>query len=263
MKEVVFLTEEKKEVPSIEVYEPQKRVGNSAVLIFAGGAYALRAPHEGEGYARFLNEHGVLCFVVNYRVNPDMFPLPLADAQTAVQYVRANAEKYSVDKNKIAVMGSSAGGHLCALLCTYRQKVYKEGGALDYIRGEDFIPNAQILCYPVIDVADENITHKGSCVNLLGEEWKSKGKELSPHLIADEKTPMAFIWHTFNDDAVNLLNSVNYVKKLKQLGILTEFHVFPEGAHGLGLSLGESKQEKHVSTWSKLLVQWLKYVDFI
>ncbi|MBR4420386.1 MAG: alpha/beta hydrolase, partial [Clostridia bacterium] len=133
MKEIIYLSKQQTQVPSITVYQPKKRVGNSAVLIFSGGAYAFRAEHEGDGYARFLNEQGVLCFVVNYSVYPDYFPAPLADAQTAVQFVRANAEKYGVDKNKIAVMGSSAGGHLCALLSTYRKKAYQEQAGFEKI----------------------------------------------------------------------------------------------------------------------------------
>ena len=136
------------ETPTLNAYIPKNKNTDYAVVIFPGGAYLRRAEHEGAGYAQFLANNGITAFVCDYRVSPHEFPLPLLDARRAVQLVRSMADEYGIDKRKVAVMGSSAGGHLAALVSTYFDEITYEKN--DEIDTEDYIPNAQILCYPVI-----------------------------------------------------------------------------------------------------------------
>ena len=156
-------------------------------------------------------------------------------------------------------MGSSAGGHLAALTSTYYEKIDFEG--IDEIDSEDFIPNYQILCYPVITLFGKGVTHLWTGKNLLGEKLPEIGEDLSPQLIVSSKTPPAFIWHTFADEAVNVKNSLFYAESLKDHGISTEIHIFPDGRHGLGLSKGDDRIERHVSRWAQLLLDWLGYIS--
>ena len=146
-------------------------------------------------------------------------------------------------------MGSSAGGHLTALLCTYFDDIGEEQ---DELFKEDFLPNGQILCYPVIS-SDESISHKGSFKNLLGEKYAEKEK-YSPELLVESTTPPAFIWHTAEDNGVPCVNSYRYATALWEQKIPCELHVFPEGAHGLGVA----PQLPHVAQWTDLLKNWLK-----
>ena len=240
------------ETPKITAYIPQKKVSDCAVIILPGGGYASRAPYEGAGYAEFFCKKGIVSFVVDYRVAPHEFPLPLLDSRRAVKFVRYNAEKYGVDKNKIAIMGSSAGGHLAALTSTYFQEI--EIDYKDVVDEEDFLPNAQILCYPVIKLLGKGKTHLGSGKNLLAERHAEMGEELSPHLIVSERTPKAFIWHTANDTTVPVGNSLDYAKSLQSYNIPVELHIFPNGRHGLALA----EDSPHVAQWASLLINWLK-----
>lgn len=247
------------EVPTITSYIPENKKTDAAVVIFPGGGYAMRADYEGADYAKFLEENGICAFVVNYRVAPHKFPLPLLDARRAVRTVRYYAKEYGIDKNKIAVMGSSAGGHLAALISTYYDKTeFEDMGDIDK---EDCVPNAQILCYPVIDLSGE-YAHKGSAENLLGKYDDETAKELSPRFIARKGTPPAFIWHTLDDGCVNVNNTLNYVKKLKDIGTDVECHIFAHGNHGLGLALGDDKISKNVTQWGSLLLNWLRSIGF-
>lgn len=248
------------ETPMLTAYIPENKKSDSAIVVCAGGGYGFRSPHEGEGYATFLAENGYTAFVLDYRVSPHRFPLPLLDSRRAIRYVRYNAEKYGIDKNKIAIMGSSAGGHLAALTSTYYEPIDFEG--LDEIDKEDFIPNAQILCYPVIKLLGSGITHFGSGKNLLAENLPEMAEMLSPDLIATEKAPKAFIWHTFTDEGVSVINTLDYAKRLKEVGGSVECHIFPEGGHGAGLALGDDDILKHINQWSKLLLNWLKAIKF-
>ena len=82
------------EVPFIDIYIPENKKSDAAVLVFQGGGYIRRADHERENYAKFLNAHGITAFIGGYRVSPHRFPLPLLDARRCMRYIRANAEKF-------------------------------------------------------------------------------------------------------------------------------------------------------------------------
>lgn len=246
------------EIPTITAYVPENKKSDGAVVIFPGGGYTKRAEHEGRGYAEFLQAHGITAFVVEYRVAPHHFPLPLLDARRGVRWVRANADKYGLDKNKIAVMGSSAGGHLAALTSTYLDGIDFEG--IDEIDSEDFLPNAQILCYPVIcSPNDDGVAHLGSYKNLIGGEDREFERKLDPHRNVSEKTPRAFIWHTAEDTGVNVINSYRYATELRKFDIRVEMHIFPDGRHGLGLA----PSIPHTAQWAELLINWLTYIEWI
>ena len=245
------------EIPKIEYYPPQTAPSDAAIVIFPGGGYGGRSPHEGKGYAEFLADAGVHAFVVDYRVAPHRFPLPLLDARRAVRWVRAHATEYGIDKNKIAVMGSSAGGHLAALVSNYAAPIEYEG--IDEIDKESFCPNAQILCYPVICAPSSGVAHKGSYYNLLGGQDGALENAVDPALLVSGTTPPAFIWHTSDDNAVNVINSYRYGIALREAGVPVEMHVFPKGAHGLGLAY----KQPHVAQWSSLLLTWLRYNDWL
>ena len=243
------------EIPVLDIYIPENKTTDIAVVIMPGGGYRGRAPHEGRGYAEFLNEHGIAAFVCQYRVAPHRFPLPLLDARRAIRYVRYYSEKFGINKEKVYIMGSSAGGHLSALTSTYREPIEFEG--MDDIDRENPNPNGQILCYPVIKLLGKGIAHLGSGKNLLDDLQAEMGEELSPDLIADENTPKAFIWHTFNDGAVNVINSLDYAKRLRQMNVPVEMHIYPEGPHGLGLA----PAYPHVADWAQRLIAWLKFYE--
>ena len=243
------------EIPVLDIYIPENKTTDIAVVIMPGGGYRGRAPHEGRGYAEFLNEHGIAAFVCQYRVAPHRFPLPLLDARRAIRYVRYYSEKFGINKEKVYIMGSSAGGHLSAMTSTYREPIEFEG--LDDIDRENPNPNGQILCYPVIKLLGKGIAHLGSGKNLLDDLQAEMGEELSPDLIADENTPKAFIWHTFNDGAVNVINSLDYAKRLRQMNVPVEMHIYPEGPHGLGLA----PAYPHVADWAQRLIAWLKFYE--
>lgn len=244
------------EIPTITVYIPDEKRSEGAIVIFPGGGYGGRSRWEGENYGQFFAENGITAFVCDYRVKPHSFPIPLMDARRAVKFARFNAEKYGLDKQKIYVIGSSAGGHLAALVSTYKEKLDFED--TDEIDKEEYLPNGQILCYPVIGLLGKEKGHIGSGKNLLGDNLADLGDDLSPNLIAEEGTPRAFIWHTFDDNIVNVINSLEYAKRLKRINTATEMHIFPSGEHGLGLS----ESNAYVAEWKNLLLRWLELNDF-
>ncbi len=243
--------------PTLHYYATNKKSRNkSCVLLCAGGGYEnVCVKHEGVSYVEFFNEMGFDAFVLDYRVKPYSFPVPLLDARRAMRVIRHNAIALGINENKILVMGSSAGGHLAAFLSTYKGEIDGEGA--DEIDEIDYKPNGQILCYPVI----EPIGHLLSFKNFSGGR-EELFENYMPSGLVDTDTPPAFMWHTARDQSVNVLNTISYAKALKEHDVSCELHIFPDGKHSLAMSLGEDKISTHVHSWTELLVNWLTYMNF-
>ena len=244
------------EIPTLTYYPTVLKRGRGTVIICPGGGYSGRAPHEGKGYAEYFNCNGLDAFVLDYRVKPNVYPAALSDARRAIRFVRHNAEKFGIDPNKIAIMGSSAGGHLAAHAATYVGELAEEIG--DEIDGESYIPSAQILCYPVIDKEE----HLGSYQNLLAEKLDELFESVTPYNLVSEQTPPAFMWHTAEETCVDVKNTYRYATRLRELQISSELHIFPYGKHGLGLANMPWTSEPHVMQWANLMIKWLKLYDY-
>ena len=109
--------------------DPAKATGEAIVVVPGGGYGIVAAGHEGVDVAKRLNELGIAAFVLKYRIpnaewmeNPEIGPIQ--DAQRAIQLVRLNAKKWKVNKNKVGMLGFSAGGHLASTAATHFNKSY-------------------------------------------------------------------------------------------------------------------------------------------
>jgi len=139
------------DIPTLTAYLPDAtNATGAAMVICPGGGYQHLAPHEGNDYALWLNQHGVTCFVLKYRLGSNGYrhPAMLNDVARAVRWVRAHADTYKVDVKRVGIMGSSAGGHLAATLLTH----FDDGNAssADLIERQSSRPDLGILCYAVI-----------------------------------------------------------------------------------------------------------------
>jgi acetyl esterase/lipase len=241
--------------PTISIYLPPKEKANgTAVIIYPGGGYwIVAAGHEGAEVAKKLNESGVTAFVVKYRI-PDSTTMidkeigPLQDAQRAIQYVRENAATWNIDKNKIGIMGFSAGGHLASTAGTHFKKAY-----IDNPKNTSLRPDFMILGYPVISFTD-SIGHIGSRDQLIGKNpSQEKIKEYSNELQVTNDTPPTFLMHAKNDDAVNVKNTLLFAKALSANRINNSRYLYDKGGHGFGLINPTSKVK-----WMNKLEVWMK-----
>ena len=149
------LGKEDKDIPTLTVYMPAEGKANGvAVVICPGGGYGGLANHEGEHYARFLNEQGIAGFVLKYRLGPAGYKHPsmLQDASRAIRTVRARAAEWRVDPRRIGIMGSSAGGHLASTALTHFDP--GKADASDAVERQSSRPDFGILCYAVITMGE-------------------------------------------------------------------------------------------------------------
>lgn len=223
-------------IPMLKPYLPESAVPTGAIVVCPGGGYQRRADHEGEPVAHWLNTLDIAAFVVDYRVAPHRHPLPLLDAQRAIRTVRANSGRWNVDPQRVGILGFSAGGHLAATVAT--QWDGGEPHQADPIARVSCRPDVAILCYPVISFM--HASHTGSMTNLLGE------------------TPPAFLWHTADDDVVDVENSLLFASALRRHGVPFALHVFPSGAHGLGLA----EDHPEAAIWTGLCARFLQRTGF-
>ena len=244
------------ELPTIVPYPVESAAPVGAVVVCPGGGYAGRADHEGGPIALMLNEFGIAGFVCHYRVAPNRHPVPLMDASRAVRWVRAHAEGYGVDPERVGILGFSAGGHLASTVGTHFDA--GDPDAADPLDRLSSRPDAMILCYPVITFEPPH-RHVGSMDNLLGPEPPEDLRlSLSNELMVTPETPPTFLWHTAEDAGVPVENSLLMASALSAAGVPFELHVYPHGAHGLGLAPGDP----HVATWAGLCGEWLKGLGF-
>jgi acetyl esterase/lipase len=226
---------EAKDIPTLTAFfpAPDKATG-AAMIVCPGGGYGMLAGYEGEDFARWLCDQGITGFVLKYRLGSAGYrhPRMLQDAARAVRLVRSRAAEWQLDPKRIGIVGSSAGGHLASTLLTHFDS--GDAAAPDPIDRVCCRPDVGVLCYPVITMGDE--THKGSRDNLLGTNPPpALIAELSNEHHVTAGTPPCFIFHTADDAAVPVENSLNFALALRKAKVPFEIHVYAHGQHGLAL----------------------------
>ena len=211
-----------------------------SVLICPGGGYGgLAIDPEGHGIARWLNQHGITGFVLQYRMPKGRNTVPLEDAQTALAVIREHAKQWAVHPRKIGVMGFSAGGHLASTVATHARR-----------RNER--PAFSVLVYPVISLGEH--THGGSRKNLLGNNPSNELiAQYSNELRVNRKTPPAFLTHAIDDTVVRKINSEMYRDACLEHGVPVEYLELPNGGHGL-----DGYQGASWDAWQEASILWIK-----
>lgn len=222
-----------------------------AVIICPGGAYSgLVTGPEGHGIARWLNQHGILGAVLEYRLPAGRSKVPLLDAQQAIRTVRRNARKWQIDPKRVGIIGFSAGGHLAATAST--QFDLGKADAAETIDGQSSRPDFAILVYPVISMGDLN--HVGVRDNLLGKKPSLDDiQRFSCERQVTRQTPPAFLAHAVDDRGVLIDNSRLYHQALQAQGVASKLVELPDGGHGLHGYQGASWD-----TWQREAIEWLK-----
>ncbi len=241
-------------VPTLTVFEAPKNIATgTAVIICPGGGYgALAFSHEGIDVAKRFNAIGITAFVFKYRLPSDEIMVdktygPLQDAQQAIYLVRKNAKKYGIKKNKIGILGFSAGGHFASTLVAHYNDL-----KIDNPEKIDLRPNFAVLVYPVISF--EESVHSGTMKNLLGASPTDSLKQyFSANKNVNKKSPPVYFVHAKDDNAVPYANSILMSEALKTNGVSTDVYLYEKGGHGFGLINKTSDVD-----WFNLMAVWLK-----
>ena len=240
---------------------PKAENTGTAVLICPGGGYE-RVSHLYNGFniARWYNTMGINAFVLIYRL-PHQADLqqrqlaPLQDAQRAMRVIRNNVTQWNLQKDKIGVMGISAGGHVASTLGTHPEDVSSIKDVLDTVA---YRPDFMILLSPVVSMGE--FAHPGSRKNFIGpDSSKTMIDKYSNELQVSAFTPPTFLVHAFNDKTVNVKNTVLFYKALTDHNIHSSIHIFPQGGHGIRMDENPGSTD----LWLNLLEAWMKETGFV
>lgn len=241
--------------PRLAVFRPVRPNG-AAVMITPGGGYRwVVVDKEGYEMGRWLAARGFTVFVLFYRLpgegwagGPDV---ALTDTQRAMRLIRQRAGDYGVDPLRVAAMGFSAGGHLCAdLLTRFATPTYRAVDAADKLSAKPLIA-API--YPVISMTAPN-AHAGSRELLIGKDASPALEAAhSPDRHVPADAPPTFLCHAEDDASVPVENTLLLRAALKARNIPVQTHLFTHGGHGFGLRFTAGKP---VAAWPELFLAW-------
>ena len=227
-------------MPNIHAYlHDEDDSPRKCMIVVPGGGYCMLAAHEGELPAMEYYRMGLNVFVLTYTNDITMcVPLkrqPMEDISRAVRLVRKNAAGYNIHADKLLICGFSAGGHVCASLCTHFDDITDPDPELNAVSNR---PDGAILCYPVI--TSGKYTHIYSMQALLGYEPTEEELEyFSLEKQVSENTPPCFLWQAVDDFAVPVENTYLFANALREKGVPYAHYVFPRGGHGLSVASDE------------------------
>ncbi len=220
------------------VYKAGENATGQGIVFFPGGGYSNLSLPNGHKTAKWFAEHGITAAVVKYRLPNGHSEIPRNDADEALRVMKARADEFGVDPEKIGVSGTSAGGYLAGSV-----------GVLSENK-----PAFMILFYPVIS-ADLDIRHKGTFVQLMGDKDANSPKAMAFSLEkhVDSTTPPTLLFHSDDDKVVPAVNSAIFYQRLKENGVKASLHIYPSGGHGWGIN----PKFRYYDDWQKSVLDWL------
>ena len=218
------------------------------LLVCPGGGYEFTSKREAEPVAKCFSEVGLHTAIYYYRETKLIYPDTLKEGEELLHKLK----EHPLVK-RIFVIGFSAGGHLAASLAIHFHQIVK----------------ASILAYPVI-TSNIRFRHPGSFLNLLGDDLSPRRlDDVSLEKHVHNKMGPVFLFHTMDDTAVPVENSMIFLGMLRTKRVRAEAHFFPLGRHGVSIATGEVTFEDmnpsdferdfgHLHAWVDLAKAWLQ-----
>ena len=204
-----------------------------AMLVLPGGGYTICSDREADAVAMAYAKAGFQTFILRYTVKAKgKWPLPLDDYEQAMECIKANESTWHVDCDKIATVGFSAGGHLCACAATLAKNK----------------PAAAILVYPAIlkDICD-------MCQPGMPQ----------PNEYVKADTCPCFLVAARDDRTVAIKNTLMMELALAENNVPFESHIYSYGGHGFSTAaewIITNSVNERVSKWVDDSIGWLKEV---
>ena len=217
---------------SLYMFAPEDLKPNDrrpAVLCIHGGAWVAGSAEAFFPHARYFASRGMVAFSINYRLetaNGTGLPECLEDCKAAVRYVREHAAEWGIDPGRIAVLGDSAGGHLAAALGTV--------GGFDGLpaagaSGLSAIPDAMVLCNPIVDLTDGDWPkyvirgaaldqHASPEAKAMNPAQQALARQLSPLFQVKPGAPPALMMHGLDDHVVDPAQARRFADAMKGAG---------------------------------------------
>ena len=238
------------------------REKSKAIVIVPGGGYQMVSVREGDPVAISYMNEGFISIVLHYTVKT-AYPTPMYELGCAIDYIRKNSDRYFIDKDKISIIGFSAGGHLVS---SYGY-LYKHPDFIERTKliPDNIKPNCIVSSYPVITTGE--YTHLDTKRTITGDDEKLI-ELLSVENNIDAQYPPTFVWTTAEDTCVPYINSILFVEALKEHNVEHEFFLYPFLNHGLSIitpalhteEVLKDKKMQEVGKWFEKSVNFIKRI---
>ncbi len=227
------------------------------MLVAAGGGYRhIAITREAYPAAAWLAARGVTAFVLCYRLPQEGWtdgPLaPLQDAQRALRVIRAQAPRYRLDRNRIGVLGFSAGGHLMGMAAT--RSGLQSYAAIDAQDTYSARPDNAALIYPVItlEAPYDRTSTRHALVGLHSTPEASAAWSVQTHVRPD--CPPVFLMQAEDDPISDPANTLIMADACRAAGVAVDLHRVPTGGHGFGMGRPGSP----TAAWPNWYETWLR-----
>lgn len=214
------------------------------IVFIHGGAWRAGNKQGAVGrLRRYVQSGDYVAASIGYRLTDEaIWPSQIHDCKAAIRWLRANAEEYGIDPNRIAVMGSSAGGHLAAMLGTTSGNSAYEGeigDCLDHASNVQCVvdlygPTDLLRMNDVPGKMDHNAEDSPES-QLVGGKLQTlpeAARSASPMHVVSPQCPPFLIVHGQQDKLVILDQSLRFHLKLRELRVPCVLIQVEQGGHG-------------------------------
>lgn len=224
----------------VDIYLPENTPNTPLIVWIHGGAWRSGSK---ENPPKGLLENGYALASLDYRLSGEApFPAMIYDIKAAIRYLRANAKKYGYRNDKIIIAGSSAGGHLAALVGTTNGDKELEGSLGDNLDTSSDVQAIIDLYGPTdfLTILDQSTPHgisvRAPALELLMgkpiEQVPEMAKLASPVFQVDGNDPPIFIAHGDQDNQVPINQAHELHAAYKKLEVMVQFEVVHGAGHG-------------------------------
>ncbi len=220
-----------------------------AIVFFFGGGWRAGSPQQFEKQCRYLASRGMVAMAADYRVlsrHNVKADRCVADAKSAVRWIRQNAGRLGIDPDRIVASGGSAGGHLAACTATISELDEPKEDAAVSSR-----PNAMILFNPAVVLAEVNGELPVRNPEQLPQRTGVEPRRISPYHHVRSGLPPTLILHGEADKAVKFKTVKWFTDAMKQAGNRCELAGYEEAGHGF-FNFGRDENRYFVKTMNRV-----------
>jgi acetyl esterase/lipase len=215
----------------MDIYLPANRSTNStkSIVLIHGGGWNSGSKKDFTAYIDSLKTRmpDYAIFNINYRLvnGSNLFPTQEKDIKSAIDFIVENSTGYHINKNKLVLLGVSAGGHL-ALLQGYKYNSPKIAAIIDFFGPTDLVTMFQKPWNPYVPFVLQMIT------GTTPKQNAALYKQSSPVNYINPRSAPTLILHGSNDKIVNVSQSKALKNQLDKAGVKNEMIIYPGKSHG-------------------------------